>query len=70
MDPFSPVRGKCTWWREVPYDEDLYDVTLKPDERRIKCSCFVEGYRWDLPLAEVPHECPRANNCRYYIKTR
>lgn len=70
MDPYAPVKGKCTWWREVLHEEDLYDSTLKPAERRVKCSCFVEGYQWEFPLAEVPVECLRANNCRYYIKSR
>ena len=70
MDPYSALKGKCTWWREVPLDEDRYDVTLKPEQRRILCTCFVEGYRWEFASNEIPAECPRANNCRYYIKSR
>ena len=70
MDPYAPLRGKCTWWREIPRDEDRYDVTLKVEQRRVLCTCFVEGYRWEFPSTEVPAECPRANSCRYYIKSR
>jgi len=69
MDQYSPVRGKCTWWREVPRDEDRYDVTLKPEQRRILCTCFIEGYRWDFVGAEIPAECPNFTRCRYYIKS-
>jgi hypothetical protein len=70
MDPFSAVKGKCTWWREVPRDEDEHDVTLKADQWRVECACFVEGYRWEFVVPEVPKECPRANSCRYYIVSR
>ena len=67
MDNYAPVKGKCTWWREVPRIEDEYDATLKPDQRRVTCSCFVEGFQWEFLVPDVPRECPRAKNCRYYI---
>jgi hypothetical protein len=67
-DPYAPIRGKCTWWREVPNDTDLHDGMLKPDDKRIDCSCFVEGKVWVFPAAQVPNECPDNRYCRYYIK--
>jgi hypothetical protein len=67
-DPYSPIRGKCVWWREVANNEDLYDARLKDPQRRIECTCFVEGFRWEMQTAEVPPECPKSKQCRYYIK--
>lgn len=67
-DAFTPVKNKCTWWRESPVEEDKYDVRLKPGERRVYCSCFVEGKAWTHPADEVPSDCPEARHCRYYIK--
>jgi hypothetical protein len=67
-DPYSPVRGKCVWWREIPNSEDRYDISVKPEKKRIDCSCFVEGYRWTFVTAEIPAECPRHRECRYYVK--
>lgn len=68
-DPYAPVRGKCTWWREVPNETDRYDGRLKDGERRVGCSCFVEGKAWDFTAATVPDECPDSRYCRYYIKS-
>jgi hypothetical protein len=68
MDPYSPVRGKCVWWREVANLEDHWDSTVKPADKRYDCSCFVEGYQWSFVLAEIPAECPKANGCRYFVK--
>lgn len=68
VDAYAPVKGKCTWWREVIIDEDLHDIMVKPDDKRVRCSCFVEGYYWMHPAAEVPDECPKMRHCRYYIK--
>lgn len=66
---YAPVRGKCTWWREMPVDEDVYNVRLKKGERRITCSCFVEGKGWTLATEDVPSDCPEWKHCRYYIKS-
>jgi hypothetical protein len=68
MDNYSPVRGKCVWWREVPNAEDLYDLNVKEPDKRVDCSCFMEGYRWTFRTAEIPPECPTHRNCRYYVK--
>jgi hypothetical protein len=67
-DPYSPIRGKCVWWREIPDVEDRFDVNVKPADKRVECSCFVEGYQWIFSTAEIPLECPRCRGCRYYVK--
>lgn len=68
-DRFSPIKGKCTWWREYPVDDDVWDSRLKPDQKRIECTCFVEGKAWTLARGDVPSDCPDNRHCRYYIKT-
>jgi len=68
MDAYSPVRGKCVWWREVPNNEDLWDSNVKPDNKRYDCSCFVEGYQWSFIFVELPSDCPKSNACRYFVK--
>lgn len=68
-NPNNPIRGKCVWWRETPNPEDMYDPRLKDSERRIGCSCFVEGFLWEYTASEVPVECPQNRNCRYYVKS-
>lgn len=65
---YAPVKGKCTWWRERPLEDDMYQTRIKEDERRWACSCFVEGDYWTFPLKEVPSDCPRNRYCRYYIQ--
>lgn len=67
-DAYAPIKGKCTWWRERPVEDDIYDTRLKDEERRIACSCFVEGKGWTFETAEVPSDCPDSRHCRYYIK--
>ncbi|PKQ16653.1 MAG: hypothetical protein CVT67_04480 [Actinobacteria bacterium HGW-Actinobacteria-7] len=67
-DAYTPVRGKCTWWREMIVDEDVHNVRLKAGERRVTCSCFVEGKVWSSVEDDVPSDCPDAKHCRYYIK--
>lgn len=67
-DGYAPIRGKCTWWRELPVDEDLWDANLPKTERRIRCSCFVEGDTWTFTVAELPEDCPKKRACRYYIR--
>jgi len=67
-DAFSPIRGKCTWWREHDVDEDTWDTRLRESEKRVQCWCFVEGRTWTVTRADVPPDCPDARHCRYYIK--
>ena len=69
MDAYSPVRGKCTWWREVILDEDAHNIMIKAEDKRVRCTCFVEGHFWTHRSDEVPPDCPNARHCRYYIKT-
>ena len=66
-DPFAPVRGKCVYWREQLTEEDLWDLRIKPEDRGVRCSCFVEGYIWSTTVGSVEIDCPRADHCRYYI---
>ncbi|MDH4139094.1 MAG: hypothetical protein OEV43_00815 [Coriobacteriia bacterium] len=68
MDIYSPIRGKCTWWREIPSEEDAHDLRVKAPDKRVNCSCFVEGEYWIHRSADVPSDCPNARSCRYYIK--
>lgn len=67
MDPFSPIKGKCTWWRQSMVEEDVHDLMLKPENKRIRCTCFVEGFVWTHETADVPAQCPEAQHCRYFI---
>ena len=67
-DEFHPIRGKCTWWREHMIDDDRWDVTLKESEKRVACSCFIEGRGWIWTRTEVPADCPDNRRCRYYIR--
>lgn len=67
-DAYTPIRGKCTWWRELDDDEDQWDVRLKEFERRVHCSCFVEGKAWTWARQDLPADCPEYRHCRYYIK--
>lgn len=69
MDAYSPVRGKCTWWREVPVEEDAHNIMIKPDEKRVRCTCFVEGHFWTHQAREVPEDCPLSRSCRYFIRS-
>jgi hypothetical protein len=68
MDANTPVKNKCTWWREMRNEEDAFDVRLKEHEKRWACSCFVEGDVWIYTKAEIPRDCPNFRKCRYYIK--
>lgn len=67
-DAFSPIKGKCMWWREQDVDEDIHDIRLTDPERRVRCWCFVEGKVWVEQSKVVPADCPDARHCRYYIK--
>lgn len=67
-DSYSPIRGKCVWWREVEDVEDRFDINVKSADKRVDCSCFIEGFQWVFPASEVPSECPQCRGCRYYVK--
>lgn len=67
-EPNMPIRGKCTWWREAPDFNDAYDIRVKKDDKRVSCSCFVEGGVWSYAARDVPRECPEFRHCRYYMK--
>ncbi len=68
MDPFSPIKGKCQYWREQANIDDTYDMSIKKPDKRVVCTCFVEGDMWVMKTSEVPSDCPKAFNCRYYVK--
>lgn len=68
QDGFSPIRGKCTYWRERANDDDQWDTRIKRDDRRVDCSCFVEGKIWTCTASTIPSDCPDRRSCRYYIK--
>jgi hypothetical protein len=65
---YEPVKGKCTWWRESPHEDDVYDNRLRDRDKRIVCMCFVEGRGWTFTEENVPSDCPESRRCRYYIK--
>lgn len=67
-DAYSPVKGKCTWWREADVEDDRWDTRLKPGQRRVSCSCYVEGMGWTFREDELPVDCPESRRCRYYIR--
>lgn len=67
MDEFSPIRGKCFYWREQLDDEDRYNTRVKKEDWRVVCTCFVEGTRWLYTASTVPDDCPDKRRCRYYI---
>lgn len=66
-DGFSQVRGKCRFWRERLEEEDRFDSEVKPRDRRVHCSCFVEGIAWEVTVGTVPAECPLWYRCRYHM---
>jgi len=68
MDEYAPIRGKCKWWRERMNEDDRHDPRLKAGQRRVECTCFVEGDYWTYTADEIPSECPESRACRYYIK--
>jgi hypothetical protein len=67
MSEFAPMRGKCFYWREQPDYDDLYNMHLLKGQRRVRCSCFVEGETWTYTQDEMPSDCPQKLHCRYYI---
>lgn len=69
VDGFSPINGKCRFWRESADVDDQYDTSIKKEDKRIICTCFVEGDMWVTPAKDTPADCPKRYHCRYYIKT-
>ena len=69
MDGFSPIPGKCFYWREQLNGEDRFDTRLKKSQWRVECTCFVEGSLWVYTHDEVPADCPERYRCRYYVKS-
>jgi hypothetical protein len=67
-DGYTPIAGKCTWWRERPLDEDIWAYRLNEEQKRVTCSCFVEGYVWTVERADIPLDCERSRMCKYYIR--
>jgi hypothetical protein len=65
---YTPVKGKCTWWRESVHDDDAHNTSVKLPEKRVQCMCMIEGRGWTFTHAEVPSDCPESRRCRYYIK--
>ncbi len=65
---YTPVKGKCTWWRESLHDDDVHNDSIKNSNKRVQCMCMVEGMAWTFKSSEVPPECPEGYRCRYYIK--
>lgn len=64
---FSPIRGKCFYWREALHGDDQFDSRIKKGDRRVQASCFVEGTQWTFTESTVPADCPDKLHCRYYI---
>jgi len=68
MDGFNPIRGKCFYWREQRNEEDKFDSSIKKEDRRVNCTCFVEGDLWTFTVTTVPPDCPQRMHCRYYVR--
>lgn len=68
MSGYTPIHGKCIFWREQPDEDDRYDTRIKPEDRRVRGTCFVDGDLWEYTVATVPADCPLHRKCRYYIR--
>ena len=68
MSLYAPIKGKCTWWREFPNEEDRFNSSLSERERRVECVCFVEGDAWEYKLKDLPADCPFFRRCRYHVR--
>jgi hypothetical protein len=69
MEAYTPIKGKCRWWREQANEEDRHDTTVPKERKRVMCMCWVEGDVWYVTNATVPAECPTRFHCRYYVKS-
>jgi hypothetical protein len=68
VDPFRPIKGKCMYWRESENDEDRHDPSVKDDDKRLACTCFIEGYVWTCTKGAILPDCPHRRSCRYYVR--
>ncbi len=68
MDAFSPIPGKCQFWREQPDEDDRYDSSIRFEDKRVRATCWIDGELWVVTNATVPSDCPKRMQCRYYIK--
>jgi hypothetical protein len=69
LDGLTIVRGKCQFWREQLVEADRYDTGIKARDRRVHCSCFIDGHVWETTVKTLPESCPLCYRCRYYIRT-
>lgn len=68
LDGQAQMRGKCQYWRERMYEDDRWDSSVKGGEKRVCCSCFIEGTFWESSVAALPDDCPSRYTCRYHIQ--
>lgn len=68
LDGQTQVRGKCQYWRERMSEEDRWDSDIKASQKRVRCSCFIEGTQWDATAGTLPEDCPDALTCRYHVR--
>ena len=68
LDGQTQIRGKCLYWRERMDDGDRWDPDVKPRDKRVLGSCFVEGKLWPVTVATLPEDCPERDHCRYHIQ--
>lgn len=69
MDPYAPIKGKCAFWREHPNEEDVWDMSVKKEDKRVTCTCFIDGDLWMKTASTVPADCPKQHKCRYYVRS-
>jgi hypothetical protein len=67
-DNYAPIKGKCMYWRECLNEDDRFDSRVKKADKRIECSCFVEGRIWPATAKTLLADCPERYHCRYYVK--
>jgi hypothetical protein len=69
LDGQMQVLGKCQYWRERMDEDDRWDVGVKYQTKRVRCSCFIEGTLWDRMVSTLPGDCPDASTCRYHVRS-
>jgi hypothetical protein len=47
---------------------DRWDRDVKPQDKRVVCTCFIEGRLWLVTVSTVPDDCPHRDHCRYHIR--
>jgi hypothetical protein len=63
------VGGKCAYWRERMHDDDRFDPDIKEQDKRVVCTCFIEGTSWQATAGTLMPDCPDRWHCRYYVPT-